>query len=105
MGDASEVAVTVPGGKRATVSVPKDLVIQEDVLKGRLVLDNGTGTTVGNVASKAMFATAAIGGGSATINQRHHFTGTPDTAAYTAAVERNMNAVQDIFLTRLGAAW
>ncbi|WP_315759979.1 hypothetical protein [Sphingomonas sp. Y38-1Y] len=106
MGDASEVTIATPAAnRRAEIMVPKDLVFSEDLLKDRLALSNNAGTTAGNIASRAMFAGAALGGGSAAINQRHNFTATPDTTAYRAAVVRNLTAVEDIFLRHLAPAW
>jgi len=107
-GDASEVTITAPAGRgktRTEISVPEDLVFQEDVLKGKIAVANSAGATVANIANRAMFATAAIGGGSAAINQSHTFAATPEVSAYTAAVERNLSAISDIFLSQLSVAW
>ena len=107
-GDASEITITTPQGHgkgRAEVMVPQDLVFQEDVLKGRLAVDNSTGADVANIYNKVNFAAHAVGGGTAAINQTHTFAATPDATTYSAAVERNLSAISDAMLQRLAGAW
>jgi hypothetical protein len=105
LADGTEVTVTAPNSKRAAITVPQDLVFSEDVLAGRLAVSNTAGETAANVASRTVFAAAALGGGTAAINQSHEFTATPKPEDYEAAIVRNANAIEDIFLTRLRAAW
>ena len=104
--EGTEVSLTPPDAKaRTMLTVPQDLVFREDVLAGKLVVSNSTGQTAANVLSRARFATAVVGGGSATMNQSHTFAATPVTAAYDAAIQRNVVAIEDIFLARLKTAW
>ncbi len=107
--ESTQVTVTPPvanrKGTRATLGVPADLVFQEDIFAGKLVADNSTGQNVANVANRALFVGAAIAGGSGAVNQRYNFNLTPETAAYSAAVTRNLSAIEDIFLARLATAW
>ena len=107
--ESTQVTVTPPvadrKGTRARLEVPVDLVFQEDLFAGKLVADNSAGQNAGNIANRAFFATAAVAGGSAAINQRYNFSLTPAPPAHAAAVERNLTAIEDIFLARLRAAW
>ncbi|NJC04553.1 hypothetical protein GGQ97_000346 [Sphingomonas kaistensis] len=103
--DGTEVTLAPPGDGRnlARLQLTHDLVFAEDLMKGRIALANNTGTTVGNTLAKANFAARAIGGGSATISQVHHFDVRTDPAAVEAAIGRNLQSLQQALLGRIGS--
>lgn len=97
--------VTSDGVKRAELGLSGDLVFAEDLFKGRVEVANGTGRTILNMVNRARFVTAAVGGGSAAVNQSHVFAASAEPAAYEQAVERNLTAVEALLLNKTAAAW
>lgn len=108
-GEGTQVEIVPPQperyGGRARLTVTGDLTFAEDVLGGRLSIANSKVGTVSNVATRTLFVGAALVGGPMTMNQSHTFAADPEPAAYAAAIERNLSAVEDMVLLRLRDAW
>jgi hypothetical protein len=104
-GTAVNIVPPGDGSRRAEIGLKRDLVFAENLFGGRIEAANGTGRTLTNMMNRGRFIATAIGGGSASIDQRHTFVASADPAAYLGAVERNLTAVQDILLQHAAKAW
>ena len=97
--------------KRAALTLPVDLLFEEDLLEGKLAMDNTAADTAGNVAARGLFLANAVsssfgvGGVGMELRQGHKVAATPDQAAFTTAAARNLSAVSDMFLNQLKGAW
>ncbi|UZK65467.1 hypothetical protein [Sphingomonas sp. M1-B02] len=108
----SSVDVTSYAGKggRADIRIPADLLFAQDLLSERLAMANSGTASASNIAARGLFLAGAVsssfgGGGGINLKQSHNVAATPDKAAYAAAAEENLKAVQAMFLQRLAGAW
>lgn len=104
-GTAVHIVSPADGYKRAEINLTRDLVFAEDLFKGHVESADGTGRTLTNMMNRGRFVATAIGGGSASIDQKHTFAVSAAPPAYLAAAERNLNAVELILLKYTAAAW
>jgi len=109
-GSSIDVTSYVGKGGRAEIRIPADLLFAQDLLSERLVMANSGTATAGNVAARGLFLAGAVsssfgGGGGINLKQTHNVSATPDQAAFAAAAQENLKAVQEMFLQRLAGAW